>query len=157
MFVYFWECLCFFLDSSLPLPLVDGFERADIGAEIQCTLSEENGGITLEDHIYQLCQKLLLMLKSYRHAPDVIKATTELLSTLLNFSYDQGMMNSCCITWRCGLPPPPHSPGPACCFLETPNVRILGAIAQSDVAKTDVGTMKACYTAYLRALECKCG
>ena len=92
------------------LTLVDGFERADIGAEIQPIISKENA---LEGHIRQLCQKLLLMLKSYRHAPDVIKATTELLSTLLNFSYDQGMMNSCCITWRCGLPPPPppHPPG----------------------------------------------
>ena len=46
--------------------------------------------------------------------------------------------------------------GPACCLLETPNVRIFGTISQSAAAKTDVSTLEACYTAYLKTLECRC-
>ena len=50
----------------------------------------ENGGRTIESHISLLCQRLLQVLKNNRQSSPVIKVASELLFTLLNFSYDQG-------------------------------------------------------------------
>lgn len=54
--------------------------------------SKKDGGGALEDHIKCVCQELLQLLKSEdnRQSSILIKAASELLSALLNFSYNQG-------------------------------------------------------------------
>lgn len=76
--------------------------------------------------------------------------TSELLlnfPSLWDILYDSGILF---LLWCLIFPP-----GAACCFLETPNIRMLATVAQSDATKSDVGTMQAFYTAYLKILECK--
>ena len=140
---------------------------SDINEVFGC---KKDGGGPLEDHIKCLCQELLRVLKDNRQSSPVIKVASELLSALLNFSSDQGTEDCCCVSYEGAwyleqYVPLPEGfsasttwlpPGPACCFLETPNIRILGTIAQSSSITSDVGTMQAYYTAYLKSSECKC-
>ena len=70
---------------------------SDINEVFGC---KKDGGGSLEDHIKCLCQELLRVLKDNRQFSPVMKFASELLSTLLNFSSDQG-------TEDCSLVPRP--------------------------------------------------
>lgn len=77
--------------STYFFPSVDGFERVtEMYAVFGPSTPMENGGRSIESHISLLCQRLLQVLKNNRQSSPVIKVASELLFTLLNFSYDQG-------------------------------------------------------------------